>query len=371
MVGSTTTIPSPVFNMSGGMEDAHERERQERFHDEQRNSDDASVESHPKAQETLIDFQNMADSTETEDEEEEVAATQVSPTTATAPSTNNTASTITVNDAAISAPPTAAHTNPLPTSNPPSSLQQATNLPPAPTNPSAQPFDFNVLIQHINSAINTTVATSMATYTANLEKKERANEIQRAAQQAEITTLLDELKEAKKKQATLAPPPTDICIDSATTPTSKATFASAASTSVSTNQQSHKSPAIPQLLGTPPRPKPLNSPHNPYAKPSPNFKATGNSEDPTVIRTTPSSVKYRELAPIEYEDLVAKHHRLIPTRTFHVEAAPSEHNILWLKATATASKLSKYRKDDDDSDFGFAAVGHHFCDCIALFEKYH
>jgi hypothetical protein len=109
--------------MSGGMEDAHDRECQERFHDEQRNSDDASVESHPKAQETLIDFQNMANSTETEGEEEEVAATQVSPTAATPPKT----ATTTVNDTAISAPPTAAPANPSTSSNPPSSSQQATN----------------------------------------------------------------------------------------------------------------------------------------------------------------------------------------------------------------------------------------------------
>ena len=112
--------------MSGGMQDAHDRERQERLHDEQCNSDDASIESHPKAQETLIDFQNMADSTELEDEEEEVATTQVSPTAATAPSNNKTATT-TVNDTTINAPPTAAPANPSSSSNPPSSSQQATN----------------------------------------------------------------------------------------------------------------------------------------------------------------------------------------------------------------------------------------------------
>lgn len=273
--------------MSGGMEDSHDQDRQQRIDAEMCNSDETSIESHPKAQDMAIDFQKMAEEAKaTEEYEEEVPATQASPTAATVPSINKTT---TANASAD--PPTAAIAAIPPTEIATANPSQATTIPPslpqanspnsatAVTNPQPPSFDFNALIMHINSAITTTVATSMANYTSSMEKKEKANEVQRAAQTAEISTLLGELREAKKKQvAQFVPPPTDICIDSTTTPTSKATFASAstptskatfASATLSGGpiiQQSVASPSIPQLLSTPPRPKPLINPNNPYAK---------------------------------------------------------------------------------------------------------
>jgi hypothetical protein len=66
--------------MSGGMEDSHDQDRQQRIDAEMRNSDETSIESHPKAQDMAIDFQKMAEEAKaTEVDEEEVPATQVSP----------------------------------------------------------------------------------------------------------------------------------------------------------------------------------------------------------------------------------------------------------------------------------------------------
>lgn len=112
-------------------------------------------------------------------------------------------------------------------------------------------------------------------------------------------------------------------------------------------------------------------PINTYFRPSPNFQTVGTGERATIIRTVPSSAKYRQLAPIKYESIVNKHRGAIPTEAFYADAPPHEHNILWIKAMAKADEISKLCTGEDDSDISFAAVGHHFIDSICLFEHYH
>jgi hypothetical protein len=210
-----------------------------------------------------------------------------------------------------------------------------------------------------------TISASMEGLKVELEKKQREADVKRNSQMAKLYALADQLKQAREKPSTIHPPPIanlQIPVSTAT-PDSKRTFTSATS-----NLSSVKtSPFIPALNGTPPRP----SAENPYKQPSPNFKTVGTGERATIIRTIPSSVKYRELAPIEYEAIVNKHRGVIPTGKMYAEAPPYEHNILWIKTVANAVKLSELRSDDDDSDISFAAVGHHFVDPIGLFEKYH
>jgi hypothetical protein len=95
-----------------------------------------------------------------------------------------------------------------------------------------------------------------------------------------------------------------------------------ASTNTHSNNPSNPSPTIPALHNTPPRQVTSANPPNPYLKPSPNFKTTGDGSSATVIRTVPSSVKYRQLAPIEYEPQIAKHLGLFPSGAVFAEPAP-------------------------------------------------
>jgi hypothetical protein len=352
-VGSTATIPSQIVNMSGGMEDAHSDDREQRIQAEQRGSppsadnEEGSVVSEPKGQE-LIDFQMHDDDSpvlenalerESEDEEADEESVPASQPPAAAPTASS-------------------HHNP-PTNN--------TASPPQAANPN-NGFDLSSLFNHISRAI----ATSVGELKNDLEKKERANEVKRAADMAELYSLRDQLKEARLREAT-KPPPANIHIpDVATTPSSKTTFASVTSATTPSNGSTHQSPSIPLLQNTPPRSSNSVRPANPYARPSPNFMPSGTNPAATIIRSTPSSVKYRALTPIEYEGELTKYHGLFPTsKTVYAEAPPYEHNLLWIKAVASLKTLSKFRSDDDDSDFDFAAVGHHFIDSISLFEKYY
>jgi hypothetical protein len=156
---------------------------------------------------------------------------------------------------------------------------------------------------------------------------------------------------------------------SAATPESKKTFAS--TTPANSNFSLVKSsPHMATLRPTPSRNK--NDPaKNAYAKSSHNFQTVGTGKQATTIRTVPSTVKYRQLALIEYKGVVNKHEGVIPTGSFYADAPPHEHILLWIKAVAHADKLSELQSDDDESDISFAAVGHHFIDSIGLFEKYH
>jgi hypothetical protein len=60
-----------------------------------------------------------------------------------------------------------------------------------------------------------------------------------------------------------------------------------------------------------------------------------------------------------------------PTGAVYAEPGPIDKNILWIKASSYASNLAKLRSDDDDSDISYADIGHHFVDCIRLFETFH
>jgi hypothetical protein len=267
--------------MGGGMEDAHEQDRQARFDAEQRNSSndtnsDASVENSPKGQISEIDFQQNEPfdyGVPASDDEEDIESSQ--PPIAPSGQSNQTTQQI--------------------TNASPSAAPEVTAQP-------TQGIDLGSLFAMLKKELQDQVDV----ISKNIEKKELAHEIKRAADMAKIQALAKQIQEKR----TNAPPPplkvppplNDVHIQvSTSTPSPRSTFASVTSTNTLTTNQNIASPTIPALSSTPSRQD--NSDHvtNPYLKPSPNFKSTGTGKHATIVRSVPSSVKYRQLAPIEYE----------------------------------------------------------------------
>lgn len=338
--------------MSGGIEDSHRQDRDE--FTTSNNGDGASVESEPKGQaladEPKPDEYIAASDIEEEANEEEVPASQ--PPLAS-------------KNAAAPPPPDNGTSNTNTTAA--SVAQRGITTDTTQGNATApQGIDLSSLM----ALITNTITTSMANLEDRIEKKQRAESVKRSAEMAELLALRDQMIQAREQQSRTAHPIDNLHSPvSAATPESKKTFASA--TSTNSNFSSVKStPNIPTLDPSTPSSATKTPPVNIFSKPSPNFKTVGTGEQATIIRTVPSSVKYRQLAPMEYESIVNKHRDVIPTpATFYADAPPHEHNILWIKAKA--EDITKLRTDDDESDISFAAVGHHFIDSICLFKQYH
>jgi hypothetical protein len=341
--------------MSGGMEDLHRQDRDAFTNAGQYNN--TGVESDPKGQVEEVDIQALADNTgqrefnADSDSDEEVPSSQppstANPSATTAPTTNGNSNT----DTHAAAQPSIDV-----------GINQGTTITP-------QGIDLSSLM----NLIANTITASVSSLKDEIEKKERAADVKRSAEMAELYALRDQLQQAREQTSpSKVPPIANLHIPvSAATPESKKTFASA--TSTNSNFSSVKSfPNIPTLQPSTPLNAQKNPPANPYHKPSPNFHQTvGTGARATIIHTVPSSVKYRQLAPIEYESIVNKHRGVIPTGAFYADAPLHEHNLLWIKAMAKADEIRKLRCDDNESDISFVAVGHHFIDSIGLFEKYH
>ena len=263
----------------------------------------------------------------------------------------------------------------------PNNNTDAAGQPPSPM----QGFELSTLMAQITSVI----AQQYQEIKEDLQKKERDAEVKRAADRAELLALTSKF-EAAKAASIHEPPVANINVPacSTSTPTSKQTFASAASTSNTASAEAppglnkvppSKNPQLPQLNSRQPaanamQRKPINPPPNHYLSKRSLFQSTRPSEGNAraqIIRNVPSSTKYRPLLPEDYANKISTKQGLFPVNQLYEDPPEGDEDLLWIRVSGYGSKIGELRDPLDDSEISYAAVGHMIVDAARLVDQHH